>query len=305
MKFKREDMGLYIATSLIGGGIGLLAGAFLTAIINKKRERQFEGTYEEMAWNEDVYYPIQTGGPIDEETIIDDAEVEVLTSKKGKVVNIVNVVNEADIVVPEKRAPSHRLSKEDRMELNRLTREYVVGSLQIELVEKGTMSVEELEEALIDADFDQTVEDEEEDDLDIEIFDYSKKYRLDDKPDMADLLADKQVDDEGPRQLEDLLVTVNGEWEILLDPPIGKRLNQKRTIYFDPEDEGVYTQGKGGDMVAADLRVIASPEVRDIIMPWLLFETEIESIYLNDIRSNKTRWYEIVRLKEDDEDADY
>lgn len=303
MQFKREDLGLYFATALIGGGLGLLAGAFLTTRINKKREEDFnaaDAARDESEEEYTDYYKTEVVGVRPElaeasQTIKEEVKkVEVLleNSTRGK--------------IPGKQIEKHRMSREERIELQRLTKEYVVGDLQIKLVQEGTMTVEELEDALVEEELDDQ-------DLDISVVeivdhvnrvDYSQQYRDGEKPDMAAYL-EKPVNDLAPLEIDDLLVTVGERWEILLQPPEGKSPQQKRTVYFDPEDEGVFTKTKGGDMAPADLRVIASEEVRDIIMPWLLFETEIETIYLNDIRNKKTRWYEIVRMKEDDDDADY
>jgi len=321
MQFKREDIGLYVATALIGGGLGLLAGAFLTARINRKREEDFNAEEaardDEEAWlEEDVFNIVSEkpefprGGDVTfnpaEEPSDEKSKKE---TKKIRIVGTNKIVEDDGRIIPGRQVESHRLSKEDRLELSRLTREYTVGDLQMELVEKGTMTVEELEDALVEEELDdQPIEES------IEVFgeeplkyvagegegrtNYSEQYR-DAKPDMEDFL-EKPLDDAGPRDVEDLLVTIGNRWEILLTPPLGKAEHQKRTIYFDPEDESVYTKTDGGDIAPADLRVIANEEVRDIIMPWLIFETELEAIYLDDIRNKKTRWYEIIRLKEDD-----
>jgi hypothetical protein len=307
MQFKREDIGLYVATALIGGGFGLLAGAFLTARINKKRNEDFNA--QEAARDEssedgliqgDIIFEVVENTPLITEGKIQDGvsnkqlkKIQLAEAEKAVVDDIANRMAHS------RQEESHRLSKEDRDELARLTRDYVVGPLQIELIEKGTMTVEELEEALIDLEIDQTPLDESVEVMGEEPINYNRQYRPDDKPDMADLLQ-KPIDDV-PRELDSLLVTV-GKWEILLEPPEGKALHQKRTIYFDPDDESVYTKSSKDDIAPADLRVIASEEVRNIIMPWLLFEEDLETIYLDDIRNKKTRWYEIIRLKKDDVD---
>jgi hypothetical protein len=316
MQFKREDIGLYVATALIGGGLGLLAGAFLTARINKKREEEeiledldaINKKLEEALDNEGEDPPEQISefyqnefahvmGKLAEAE--EDEPVRDYLDEELAKVKLIHTEEEAK-QRPVTKTTSHRLSKKDRKELARLTEEYIIEPFQIELIEKGTMTVEELEDSL------EIAWDTNQAELDLEIHekpdnvDYSRQYRLDDKPDMADLL-EKPIDDVGPRELGDLLVTVGGRWEILLEPPTGKSELQKRTVYFDPSDESVYTKTRDGGMAPADLRVITSKEVRDIIMPWLLFEEDLEVIYVDDIRNKKTRWYEIVRLKEDDD----
>lgn len=307
MQFKREDVGLYVATALIGGGLGLLAGAFLTARVNRKREEDFnasdaardEGWYpEDEPTDERAPLGVTFNITNSEALITEPVEEE---SKKIKVA-LDKSENSTRGKIPEKQMESHRLSKEDRDELSRLTKEYSVGALQIVMVEKGTMTVEELEDALVEEELDYQPLDESVEVVGEAPINYSGQYRADEKPDMADLL-EKPIDDLGPRTIDDLLVTIGNRWEILLQPPEGKAQHQKRTIYFDPNDESVFTKTSNGDMVPADLRVIASEEVRDIIMPWLLFEEDLEVIYLDDIRNKKTRWYEIVRLKEDEDNV--
>lgn len=310
MQFKREDIGLYVATALIGGGLGLLAGAFLTARINRKREEDFNAAdaARDESSEPHPYYQKEFAQTMDTLSILEEElppiadRIEVMKKaatglEKIKMAKAKKVIDDdfSDRVIPGKQEESHRLSKDDRYELTRLMEEYVVTGLQIELVEKGTISVEELEEVL--------EEDERNEEALLvtggEVVDYGKQYRIDEKPDLEDLL-ERPINDLPALDVNDLLVTVGETWEILLSPPEGKSENQKRTLYFDPTDELVYTKSSGGDLMPADLRVIANKEVQEIIMPWLLFEKEMEVIYVDDIRSKKTRWYEIVRLKEDD-----
>lgn len=316
MQFKREDIGLYVATALIGGGLGLLAGAFLTARINKKRNEDFNAAdaARDESWHPEdeptderatlgvtfnVTNPYAT---VAEEEIQDGISNKQLKKTQLEIAEKATVADIENRVTHGKQEESHRLSKEDRDELARLTREYTVAPFQEELVEKGTMTLEELEDALIEEELDIQPLDESVEVLGEEPINYSRPYRFDDKPDMADFL-EKPIDDV-PRDVNDLLVTLDNRWEILLTPPKGKSLQQKRTIFFDPDDESVYTKSHKGDVAPADLRVIASKEVQELIMPWLLFEDDLETIYIDDIRNKKTRWYEIVRLKKS-ENADY
>lgn len=317
MRFKREDIGLYFASALIGGGLGLLLGALATAQINKKREEKFYA--EEAARDDNI-----DRSPANNVTVNWYKEEPTEEKVKEVVINTVNrketweigtdpvAKSGLEMKLKPMTREKFRISKEDRKELARLSEEYVINALQVELVEKGTITVEELEESLIDADFDQDIlelpEEDESDNLDLEDhIDYSQVYR-DDKPEMDELLNkhEKPLDDDGPRELGDLLVVVDSKWEIRLEPPTNKGARLKRTIYFDPDDETVYTKSGAGDIVSADLRVITTKAVRDIIYPWLLFEKDIEAIYIDDISSTKSRWYEIIRLKdEEDENVDW
>jgi len=289
MQFKREDIGLYVATALIGGGLGLLAGAFLTARINKKRNEDFNAAEAARDESEEPsdYYQEEFAKTMDTLAVLEEDEIQDgVSNKQLKKVQLANAEKAAvaDIenrVTHGRQVETHRLSKDARIELARLIEEYVVDDIQIELVQKGTMTIEPLDES-------------------VEVYgekpiNYSRPYRYDDKPDMADLL-EKPIDDV-PRDVNDLLVTLGGQWEILLTPPEGKALHQKRTIYFDPDDESVYTKSSKGDVAPADLRVIASKEVQELIMPWLMYEDELETIYIDDLRNKRTRWYEIIRLK--------
>jgi hypothetical protein len=295
MRFKREDIGLYLATVLIGGGAGLLVGAFITARINKKQEEAEEELIpEEVTYDPDD--PPDHVKELEKETEEEEEEDIPLKELKSK-------------TLPKKKSSGKkrfRLSKEDRNELNRLSSQYVITGMQVELVESGIMSVDELGESLLEEEIIA------EESLPIEVgnedgtpTDYNSPYRYNDlKPDMDDLLQ-KPDDDAGPRNLEDLLVVVDERWEISLEPPVGKDEQQKRIIYFDPDDETVFTKTDGGDPVPADLRVITTPEVRDLVMPWLLFEEEMEVIYINDIRNKRTRWWEIVRIGSDEDTSEH
>lgn len=305
MRFKREDMGLYFAMALIGGGVGLLVGAFVTVRVNKKREEETE--------------ELELEDAIEFEEV---AEEEETVTHEQHITNITNEdlppqrMKEVDDLIEKKRPRTSkrtrtRLSKENRCELARLTREYGVTTMQTELVESGVMTVKELEEGLIDAELEAN-DGHVDEDLEIEVSeindightDYNSPYRYNDsKPDMDDLL-EKPIDDGDPRNIEDLLVVVDGRWGISIEPPIGKAERQKRTVYFDPEDESVFTKTADGGVTPADLRVITTPEVRDLIMPWLLFEPDMDTIYIDDIRNKKTRWYEIIRIGSEEDTSE-
>ena len=288
MRFKREDLGLYFATALIGGGAGLLAGALVTTYINRKREEDEEN--EPVEWEDEV---LPTHHTINNLFVQDES-----SEKPAIVVDTVKlpVGEEVETSYPPGATKKFRLTPDGRRHLSRLTEEYDITPMQLGLVESGAVSIDELEATLVEEEFERENRDDEPD-VEIEVtettdaserVDYSAGYR-DTKPDLDDL-----VDDTGPRDINELLVTI-GNWDILIEPPEGKGLNQKRTLYFDPDGDDLFIKNASGEITAADLRVIATPEVQEIILPWLKFEPDVDIIYLNDIRNSKTRWYEILR----------
>lgn len=318
LRFKREDTGLYIAMTLIGAGLGLLAGAFITARLNKIRE---EEEPEEEEWED--YYQKDLARQM---TILDEAEKEEFKDlpevPNVPIMSIDRTDRARGTTFPEstdlekrefeketKRDRLVHLSKEERIRLKELISEYNATPMQVNFVESGLMTIDELEEALEEEDFNNRAGPEEtdpEEDIELTVSevthtDYNEPYR-DDKPDMDDLL-EKPIDDL-PRDLGDLLVVVDEQWEILLEAPEGKALSNKKVIYYDGSDDSTVMLTKRGQTVAVDLSVMISPEVNQIIRPWLLFEEDLETIYVNDIRNPRTRWYEITRIKEDEDILD-
>lgn len=300
LKFKREDVGLYFALGLVGGGIGLLIGAFIASRIEQKREL----AYLEEDWESpDIH--VEDLPEDEEETLINP----VLDKEQKRELKRIDAL-ETEERVPAKsgrmsRGRVLRLTRQEERELKRLCQEYSPSEIQIDLVNQGIMTVEDLELSLIEEEMSKMEEEPEEgEEFDgVAHTDYSKPYRVfeDNKPDMDELLP---VDDIGPRDISDLLVTLGGRYEITIEPPEGKHQKNKKELLFDSDGEKVYKAAKSGEdsVVAVDIGVMISPEVKETIWDFLLFE-DVDPIYINDLKGS--RWYEITRDGTEEDGSEY
>jgi len=320
LKFKREDVGLYFALGLIGGGVGLLIGAFIANRVEQKLRGDLAYLDEDME-APDIHMETL---PEDEDGSMINPSVKMEYRELKAVVKEIDALDMPERVVPKagkmSKGRTFRLSRKDERELTRLLKEYKPTEVQIDLVHQGIMTVEELElelieremEAMEDVDYEEIDAEEEEEELElvsgeedgIDHIDYSKPYRVfeDDKPDMDDLLP---VNDIGRRDLSELLVTIGGRYEIMLERPEGKHQKNRKLLMFDEQDERVYQPARSGSgqPVPVDIAVMISPEVKDTIWDFLLFE-DVDPIYIDDLKG--TRWYEIQRdgTEEDGSDSD-
>ena len=102
------------------------------------------------------------------------------------------------------------------------------------------------------------------------------------------------------RSVNDLLVVVDGEYEILLDPPKGKDIKNKRVIWYDVDDDSIYTLNRQGEPIPRTIQGIATDEVWEILRPFLIFEPQLCPIYVDNLST--ARYYEFNRVEESTED---
>ena len=148
IKFKKEDTGLYIALTLMGGGLGLLVGATVASRLV-----------------EPVYVPI----PIPEKEKFDDD-----ITGRGKTFD-------TKIARGKKSGKQRAYSKPDSREtiaLNEFIMRYGPSPIQIEMIKSGVLTMSEVEDALIKEELAKQKEP----------YNYNTVYReTDDKPDLDEL----------------------------------------------------------------------------------------------------------------------
>lgn len=242
MKFKREDLGLYFAFGLVGGGVGLLIGAFITSRLSESSEVPSKDENNGFA-RLDPKYKIK--------------EPDEKKSQKKKF---------------KKQGKKNQLTKKEEARLRELGELYEITPIQIELVRSGVMSVDDLEGAIMMDTYDEKREP----------YNYNAIY-VDTKPDLDDLVADEILDDLPERKVEDLLVVIDGNFEILLEPPEEKDSKNKRVIWYDIDDDSLYTLNRKGEPIPRTIDGIVTPEVWEIIRPFLMFEPEICPIYVDKL----------------------
>ena len=292
MKFNREDLGLYFATSLVGAGTGLLLGALIASRIQAVRMAR-DMSYLEEDWE---------APDIHMETYDDEFVVE--TEEQ---------VSKAKVEKKEKKR-EFKLSKNDRTRLLALIDKYSPTPMQVSMVEGGVMSIDDLEVSLIEEEFDEFMANEEDDDEELilaveevdeseglEPTDYNGQYRayVDDKPEMDALLLDDEED--WPPDAEKLLVVIDDRWEVCAVPPEGKHAKNKRLVHFNPITEETFTLTRQGTAVPANIASMMSQSVRDHLWNFLLYPT-FDEIYVDD--TTGTRWYHIIRAEDESKEED-
>lgn len=164
MKFNKNDIGMYLGTTLLGASFGLLAGAMITALIQRRRER---------LWLEQ-----EADEPEEEYDFEND---EIWKEANEAYDRLTGIYRESE----EDLAEDMKLEEE----LAEFIETYNPNSMQIALVRSGTVEMEEMIKVLTDVDTPQ--------------IDYSKPYRKtieeyaasDDKPDLSTLTT--MPEDEG------------------------------------------------------------------------------------------------------------
>lgn len=287
MKFNRDDLGLYFATTLAGAGTGLLLGALIASRIQAVRMAR-DMSYLEEDWEApDIHTET-----FDDEFVVETEEQVLLT--KG---------------VKKEKQRQFKLSKNDQARLLALIEDYSPTPMQVSLVEGGVMSIDDLEVSLVEEEFEEEDEDDEsslsvakvDEGEGLEPVDYNGQYRtfVDEKPEMDELLVDDQ--ENWPPDAEKLLVVIDDRWEVRLDPPEGKHTKNKRVVHFNPITEETFTLTRQGSAVPANIASMMSQSVRDHLWNFLLYET-FEEVYVDD--TTGARWFHIIRAEDESEEED-
>ena len=246
MKFKKSDLGLYFASSLVGAGAGLLTGAF---IASRMTGPAFY-VPEEETWDEQVTRLQALGDPPE----------KIAVEKKPRKTTV-------------------KIKVQDDPELAAFIAEWEPSTIQIEMVKKGLVTLDALEELLV----------KEAAAKEIEPYNYSHPYfDGDDKPELSDLTT---LPEEEP--------VVDDRYQILRDPPAEKDAKSKRIIYWDAEDDSFYTLTRKKQPVPTDLRGTISDETWVAMVPY--FDKGYNCLYVDDLESS--RFYQFVVVPDDMEDS--
>jgi hypothetical protein len=253
MKFNKSDLGLYFASSLVGGGVGLLLGALIASLM--------AGPEPVLILDEEEYDPVQRRFGLGEEAI--EAEAEKIARVK------------------KPRKTTTKITGRDDPELAAFIAEWEPSTIQIELVYKGLVTMEDLKELLI----------KERLAKEAEPYNYNKVYyeaEFGEKPELADLA---RLPEEEP--------VVDDRYQILRDPPANKDPKALRIIYWDAEDDSFYTLTRKKQPVPTDLRGVISDETWTVMVPY--FDKGYDTLYVDDLESN--RFYRFIVVPDDLEDS--
>ena len=234
MKFKKEDVGLYFTLGLVGAGVGLLVGAFIAS------KRGGPTT---------VYIPEE------EEYGKENSAMDDFTPK-----------------IPRKKKRVKKLKFEPNPELDAFIEEYQPSAIQIEMVKKGLLTLESLENTLIKEELANQKEP----------YNYNGPYLNDEKPELRDLIAlpeDEEV--------------INDRYQILRKPPKRKSPKNMRVIYFDEEDKTLYTMTRQKQPVPiGSINEFISEEAWEVLLPYMLMG--FVPLFVNDLQTAKYYRFEIV-----------
>lgn len=246
MKFKREDIGLYFALGLVGGGVGLLVGAFIAS----RREGTMPRYISEDDWDD---------GPM----VYDEGKTSEEMTRK----------------FPPKKKRVKKGQRADSQELKRFIREFDPSAIQIEMVRSGLLTIDELQDTMIQEEIAKTKEP----------YNYTGPYLLDeDKPDLADLAT--LPEDEEP---------IDDRYQILQKPPKRKSPKNMRVVYFDQEDGSFYTMTRQKQPVPlGSINEFISEETWEVMLPYML--SGFTPLFINDLQTAKYYRFELV--PEDEED---
>ena len=278
MRFKKEDIGLYFAFILVGGGLGLLAGAILTNWL----ERRAQEEAEEEEWSENeiadedwvmleeermeaekiAYEMDEEAARKEHKEMTEDLEYKVKTQPKEKKRN--------------DRRPN--LSGHTDEELENFFAEYQPSMMQMEMVRSGVMSWEqvigvlELEEAAFNTD----------------PVNYNQPYH---EANVEEAEEEGQYDQEELEDMVQELGIVNDRFRILTGPPNNAEDLTHKEIQWDPEDNSFYMLRRGHPMIY-EIRTGIGHDTWEIVEPYLL--KGLNNIFVVDLET--PRYYEFHKL---------
>jgi hypothetical protein len=289
MRFKKEDLGLYFAFGLVGGGIGLLAGALLTNWLEKKAQKKvieiekeladdeaWEMTEEEKEEAEELYEMIKG-----EEHYVPSPEEN--TSTWHVVPRTEEEINKKPERARKEKRPNLSTLYSDE-EIEAFIIEYEPNQIQLEMLRNNMMTMEqiigviELEEEANNSD----------------PINYSGSYR-----DMEEVREEvEELEREILEELVEELGVVNDRFHILTGPPENSEEMTFKEIQWDPEDGDFFTIRRGHP-IKFDIRTSIGHDTWDVVEP--LLEQGLTDIYIVD--QEKPRYYafhKLVGLGEDD-----
>ncbi len=229
MKFKKSDLGLYFASSLVGAGVGLLVGALVAS---------------RLAGPGPIYLP-------DEEKYTrSSAEISFRRARPRKNDKFEQQVVDAAEKFPREKKPrkkSIKIQAQDDPELAEFIAEWEPSTIQIEMVHTGLITLGDLQEVLI----------EEALAKEAEPYNYSARYLDHDKPELAEIAKLPEEEE-----------VVDDRYQILREPPANKDGIPVRDIYWDPEDDTFYMLSRNKTPVPTDLRGVISLDTWDVMVPY-------------------------------------
>lgn len=261
MKFVKDDIGLYWALTLVGAGIGLLVGSFISSRIKEK----------------------ETPLVITEKDIVEDSkEVEKKTGLMSlKEKNEVFKVEEYKEFI-ERYTPS-------ALQLQMLDRGLIAKDALIKLLEKQKDDtppyLEKPELSDLNA-------------RDLRLMERTKKLEETFR-ERVELSEEEEEWDEFERDWYGLgRVEISDKFTISLEPP-DKDPRRMRVFYFTEDDDTAYTMTRSKEPVPTDLRTVID-EVTIAFLKKRIEKDGIVPIYVDDVSTVKYYRFEMMPTYEED-----
>jgi hypothetical protein len=272
MKFKKEDLGLYFAFVLVGGGLGLLAGALITNWLEKKARKELaeEGlTLNEKAqqeWNKEAQEIIE------EEGYMEISEVE-------STVSTWHVVPEQEEEIDEKPERERRPQRPNRSdyteeEIAEFIEVYSPSQIQLEMLRNKMMTMDQIASVI----------EREEEAQNSDPTNYAGQYYEEEE-------EDEEFELEEIEEIVKELGVVDDRFHILTGPPEDFPDRIFKDIQWDPEDDSFYTLRRG-QPINHDIRTGIGFDTWGIVEP--LFDNGVNDIYVVD--NDRNIYYKFHKL---------
>lgn len=136
MKFKKEDVGLYVALGIVGAGVGLLVGALVASRRNRPVERRVFGGVDDIIETEDG---IVITGHLNEEGIelVDTDKPPMMWKHTGRQAGKTQNVRQKE--------PDVEMSQE----MLEFIENYGPTQMQIEMIQSGLLSIDEVADSIV------------------------------------------------------------------------------------------------------------------------------------------------------------
>lgn len=242
MKFNRNDIGLYIALGLVGAGTGLLIGAF---IAGRRKQSRVSNQIRDLV--------DETEKLVDNYKLSEDAKE---TLEEYTIPEIV-VYDEKPI------EPKSQYSEE----IQEFIEEYEPTSVQLEMVMKDILSIDEVKKA-----------------LDMEAEDAEDAAEHNNYAAMYGNIGTKTPEDEG---------LIDDRYNIYRSLPSDYLGDKRQTVYYDESDDSFYIMSKQGTPIPmGKIYNLISENLWEIMKPYMV--SGWAPLYVVDLETKKQYQFELV-----------
>lgn len=279
MKFKKEDMGLYLAFILVGAGLGILTGSVLASYLKKKEAQEVETAKKD----EEVAPDLDWGK---KQRLLIEKEL----NEKRK------TYEKEDWVVPKKEEPKKKPRKVNKKhdspyteeELKEFAIEYKPNVFQMAMLENGSMTMEQVKGVI----------EEERLASEIEDIDYGAQYRSYFENAIEEAKELNSFSEEEIKELVNEIGIINNRFRVTTYPPTDTNL-RLREIQWDSHDNGFYFLRQGHVMPYSIDTSIGHDAWEEIVT--FMKTDKLTDVYVEDIPNGRVYlFHKLADLGEDE-----